>query len=461
MAELLDLKGVLTAQKEARQGLIIGVEDRRRYLKSLRTEILDKEQDIIQALQKDLAKTEFEILGSEIGLVLQEIRYVLKYLRRWTRPQRKRMPLAHWPGKATVRPEPYGLVLIISPWNYPVQLAFIPLISAIAAGNSVHLKLSEKSIATNPVIEKIVNKALPNWLVTTSNVPGPQVEESILNAVGFDKIFFTGGSDGGLAVAKFAAKSLIPVSLELGGKSPALVDGTVSLKITAKRLVWAKMLNAGQSCIAPDYVLVKKEHEANLLKEMKLEFERVLGSLPNRTSTMACIVDKAKFEQLLYLIQRGNVYYTGINEPDKRWVHPTILTGVYWDDEIMQNEIFGPVLPVLTFTNEEDLFDQLKQSPKPLAFYLFSSNKMLEQKVLDLIPFGGGGSNHALMQIATSKLPHGGIGPSGMGASHGFYGFSEFSHLKSWHKTRIWPDIRLRYAPYGRRKIKLLKKLLR
>jgi aldehyde dehydrogenase (NAD+) len=451
----------LGKQKDAREGLIISLSDRKNYIKQLRGSILKQESEIIEALQKDLGKTEFEILGSEIGLVLQEIRYVLKHVRSWTKPKRKRMPISHWPASATVGPEPYGLVLIISPWNYPIQLAFIPLIAAIAAGNSVHLKLSEKSVYINPVIKSIIESTFPNWLVTVSDIKAELVESTIMASQQFDKIFFTGGGKGGKAVAKFAAKSLTPISLELGGKSPAVIDGTSSISVTAKRLVWAKMLNGGQSCIAPDFILVQKKHETELLKELKTEFERVLESSETKLDCMASIVDQDAYQRLNSLIRDCDVFYSGTSVPERRWMHPTILQNVAWTDEIMRNEIFGPLLPVLTYSDESDLFEQLKKNQKPLAFYLFSSDKILEQKIVDTIPFGAGGSNQALMQIASSKLPHGGVGPSGMGMSHGYYGFMEFSHLKSWHRTPIWPDIRLRYAPYNKNKLNLLKRLLR
>jgi aldehyde dehydrogenase (NAD+) len=461
MNDEVDWRSRFKEQLKAREGLILSVADRKKFLKEFRLSIQDHENEIITALQTDLGKTKFEILGSEIGLVLQEIRYVLKHLKRWLKPQRKYMPISHWPASATVRPEPYGLVLIISPWNYPIQLAFIPLIAAIAAGNSAHLKLSEKSTALNPVIAKIIAKALPSWLVTVSDVPAAQVKEKILDATAFDKIFFTGGSEGGKAIANYAAQSLTPVTLELGGKSPAIVDGTVNAALSAKRLVWAKMLNAGQSCIAPDFILVQENHTKNLLEALAAEFTRVLNSSEKPEMSMAHIVDTTKFDDLSRIKSFSEVYYTGDSQPEKKWFHPTILYPVSWTDEAMQSEIFGPILPVLTYRDEADLFAQLKRNPKPLALYLFSSNRVLEQKILDLVPFGAGGHNHALMQIATPNLPHGGIGPSGTGRSHGYYGFLEFCHLKSWHRTRKWPDIPLRYAPYGEKKLNLLKRILR
>lgn len=457
----MDWGEIFERQRAARKSIKLDYKARRSYLKSLYKEIRQNEAEIIDALKKDLGKTTFEILGSEIGLVLQEIRAVRRQLRFWMRPTKPPMPLSHQPASAKITPQPYGLVLIISPWNYPLQLACIPLVAAIAAGNSVHLKLSEKSPNINQVIKSIVRNALPADLVSVSEVEAREVEEKIMKPGKFNKIFFTGGATGGKAVASFGAKHLIPVALELGGKSPAIVDGTTNMKTVAKRIIWAKMLNAGQSCIAPDFVLVQKDHEQPLLEEMRNEVDRVFGLYDDPTEAMARIVDKQKYASLTEMVADGEVYYSGTHLRDNQWFYPTILRNVNWEMKVMKEEIFGPVLPVLTYNNDDDLFEHLARNPNPLALYLFSKSKTLEKRIHDNVPFGAGGLNHALMQIATPYLPHEGIGASGNGKSHGVFGFFEFSHLKSWHKTPIWPDIKLRYAPYGKKKLNLLKRILR
>ncbi len=424
-------------------------------LKALQRAIRENEECLLQAINIDLRKPAFEVYGSEIIQVQDEIRYALRHVRKWTQQQRVPTTIINVPGKSYIQPEPYGTVLLFSVWNYPINLTLIPLVSAIAAGNCAIVKPSECSEHTSACIAQMIHKTFVQEYITVIE-GGPDICQELLNEK-VDYIFFTGSTRIGKTVMEAAAKKLIPVTLELGGKSPCIVDNEVSLSLAAKRIVWGKFCNTGQTCVAPDFLLAHRDIKDALIREMKRYIVQFYGDDPYTSPDYGRIINKRHFEKLKTYLQKGTIVIGGEVKEEERYISPTIIDSVTFDDPVMQEEIFGPILPVVAYSDLSDAIEMIREYPKPLALYIFTNNKKKELQVLKGIPFGGGCVNDTLCQFMGVHLPVGGIGCSGIGRYHGKAGFDTFSHKKSLFKGSCLVDIPLRYPPFGN-KHKLLKK---
>lgn len=428
---------------------------RQAQLQRLHDAVLERQTAIVEAARADLGRPEYEGYF-EIGVVT-ELKYILKHLKQWAKPRRASVPLSQKPGSAWVMPEPLGVALIIGPWNYPFQLMMSPLMGAIAAGNCAILKPSELAPATSRVIAELVRDTFDPAFVTV--VEGGVDTAQALLAQKFDHIFFTGGTQVGKIVMKAAAEHLTPVTLELGGKSPCIIDKAVRLDYAAKRIVWGKFLNAGQTCVAPDYLLVHEEIKPALVTALKQAIQSFYGDDPAQSPDLSRIINDRQFDRLVSFLDNGTVIAGGVHQRDQRLITPTLLDNVSWDDPVMQEEIFGPILPIFTYRSLDEAIARITERPKPLALYLFSTDKTIQQQVLDRTSSGGVCLNDVFLQVAIWDMPFGGVGDSGIGAYHGKTSFETFSHLKSILKKPFWLDIDWRYPPYSN-KVNLLKKAL-
>lgn len=427
-------------------------------LKRLYRATEEYEEEILAALRTDLNKPTFEAYATEIGMVREEITYLLKNMKRLFKPKRVRTPLSQFPSVSRVYKEPYGQVLIIAPWNYPFLLTISPLVGAIAAGNTAVIKPSEFAPATSAVVKKMIENIFPDEYVTV--VEGAvEVNQSLLSK-DFDLIFFTGSTAVGKIVMEKAAQHLTPIVLELGGKSPTIVDKTADIKMAGKRIAWGKAINAGQTCVAPDYVLVHEEVKEELVEEIKKNLQAFLGERAEENPDYPKIINERHFNRLKDLIQTGKVIYGGQADAASHQMSVTLMDDVSWADPIMQEEIFGPILPIMTYTNLDEAISQIKARSKPLALYLFTASKEVEQKVLKEISFGGGAINDTVTHLATPYMGFGGVGESGMGRYQGIESINTFSHSKSILKKSTLIDLPFRYPPYET-SIKLLKMILR
>jgi len=427
-------------------------------LKSLRSEIINNEKNICDALEKDFKKPVFETYLTEIGVVISEIDLAIKHIYKWSRPKRIRPSLLNFPSTDYIYSEPYGTVLIIAPWNYPFQLTISPLVAAVVAGNTVVLKPSELTPNTSKLVEEILSKVFTEEHVATVQGGIPKTTE--LLAQKWDYIFFTGSVPVGKIVAKAAANHLTPVTLELGGKSPCIIDETVNIKLTAKRLVWGKFMNAGQTCIAPDYILVKSEIKTNLLESLTQEIEKAYTANPETSYDYPRIINKENLQRLEKMLDNVNIVHGGIINEKDNYMSPTIIDSPSLNSEVMKGEIFGPILPVLEFETEEDINDIVSKYDKPLSFYVFSNKKAFTKKLIKKYSFGGGVINDSVIHFSNHRLPFGGVGESGIGSYHGRNGFETFTHKKGIVKKGNWLDVPLRYAPY-KGKLKSLKTMLK
>jgi aldehyde dehydrogenase (NAD+) len=432
----------------------------KKLLTKLRSEILAKEDAIYEAVYKDLRKSKFEAYFSEIGVVVSEIDSTLKHIDSWSKPKKIRAAGLNFPSRDYIYSEPYGTVLIIAPWNYPFQLAVAPLIAAIAAGNTVVLKPSEHTTHTSQLIEDILSAVfIPEHVkVVQGGIP----ETTMLLKERWDYIFFTGSVAVGKIVAKAAAPYLTPVTLELGGKNPCIVDNSMSTQLIAKRLVWGKFVNAGQTCIAPDYLLVHSSIKAQLISDLKTEIIKAYGENPQTSSDYPRIVNATHLSRLTSMLTDSNVIFGGTYDVSDSYLAPTLIDEPSLDSEVMKDEIFGPILPILSYETESDIDSVLSQYEKPLGFYVFSNDTSFYKKMIETYSFGGGTVNDTMVQFGNSRLPFGGVGESGIGAYHGRLGFDTFSHKKGIVIKANWIDIPLRYAPYKNKlkKLKLLFKFL-
>ncbi|MGP1383251.1 MAG: aldehyde dehydrogenase [Thainema sp.] len=428
---------------------------RLRQLRQLKQAVLDHQDALIEALSQDLRKPRLESYLTEIAGI-QEIDYAIKHLKSWMKIRRASTSLQLFPAAARIYPEPLGVVLIISPWNYPVQLAISPLIGAIAAGNCAMLKPSEIAPHTSAALAKMIEATFdPAYISVVEG--GVEASQELLEQP-FDHILFTGGTQIGKIVMEAAAKHLTPVTLELGGKSPCIVDADVDLETATRRIAWGKFINAGQTCIAPDYVLVDQVIKPQFMEQLTARIREFFGDNPAESPDFGRIVSDKHFHRLSNLLPYGEAVTGGAADAADRYIAPTVLDKPALDSPLMQEEIFGPILPVLEYENLEDAIAFINQRPKPLALYLFTRNPDKQQTVLHQTSSGGVCINDTIMQIAPYGLPFGGVGNSGMGAYHGKASFDTFSHYKSVLKRPFWLDLKFRYAPYGD-KIKLIKKL--
>lgn len=419
------------------------------YLKKLGQLIREHEKHIFDALEADLHKSNFESYTTEVSLVLKELDVNIKNLKRWARPKYKPTPFIFWPSSSRILKEPYGVVLIIAPWNYPFQLTFIPLISAISAGNCVFLKSSRKVPSTNKVVEEIIKKCFPAEYV--SFFCGDPVAGDALLDERYDYIFFTGSPSKGKVIMEAAAKNLTPVTLELGGKSPCIIDSDADLAIAARRIVWGKGINAGQTCIAPDYLMVHEEIKESFVAEVEKAIREMYGEDPQKSADYPRIISEKAMERLVGYIEEGDLVLGGKYDISARYLEPTIITGMADNSQVMTEEIFGPILPLKTFYNIDDVITFIKSREKPLALYYFTNDRKNSAKVLRETSSGGACVNDTLIHVANHRLPFGGVGNSGMGLYHGKYGFDTFSHHKSVVRSSFSIDIKLKYPPYKKK----------
>lgn len=451
---------ILTIQRNYfRQGETLSLAARKQALRSLRDGILAMEAELYAALNADLGKSETEAYVSELAMVLADIRYYLKHLNRLAKPRKVGLSLAQLPASGQIIPSPRGCILVISPWNYPLLLSLAPAIAAIAAGNTVIIKPSEYAPNTARVLYHILSDYVPKALCTM--IPGGVAETQFLLDRPFDHIFYTGGAAVGRLVMQKAATHLTPITLELGGKSPCIVDETANLSLAARRIVFGKFLNCGQTCVAPDYLFVQESVKAALLSEIQREIAVQYGAEPLCSPDYARIVNQRHFDRLCSLIDFEKLYLGGETNVDTLQIAPTILDGILDEDVIMQEEIFGPILPVRSYQKLEDAMEEILSRPHPLALYLFTENANTKRRVMQELPFGGGCINDTILHLSTPALPFGGVGESGMGSYHGKAGFDTFTHYKSVLHGSSRLDIPLRYAPYTSQKSKLLRRLLR
>lgn len=440
-------------------GRTIPVSFRQEQLHKLKRSMLAHEKDLNEALQKDLGKSRMESYMCEVGLTLSELTWMQRHLGSLSAKKRVPTPLAQFAARSFRSPSPYGTVLIMSPWNYPVLLTLEPLIDAIAAGNTAIVKPSAYAPYTCEVMKQIVEECFPQSYVAV--VTGGRAENQTLLQQRFDMIFFTGGKTVGREVLRHAAEYLTPVTLELGGKSPCIVDSSAKIKLAARRIVFGKYLNCGQTCVAPDYVLCDKTIRDELVLAIQAEIRRQFGAAPLENPNYGKIVNRKHFERLLGLIDERKMVCGGQNNPDTLRIAPTVLTDVTWEDAIMGEEIFGPILPVLTFDTLEEAIQMVEARPHPLALYFFSENKTAQKQVLNCCRFGGGCINDTVIHLATSAMPFGGVGESGMGGYHGKAGFETFSHYRSIVDKKTWMDLPIRYQHYTALKEKMLHMFLK
>jgi len=434
-------------------GATRSIEERKAVLRRLADWIKKHDGEICAALRADLHKAPFESWAAEIGVVLDEIKNAISNLDEWASPQKVHTGIKVAPATGKVYPEPFGVVLIMSPWNYPFMLAIDPLVAAIAAGNCVVLKPSDYSHNVSEVIDNMVGAVFDPGHVSV--VKGGRVQNAGLLAQKFDLIFFTGSIAVGKVVLEAAAQHLTPVVLELGGKSPAIVDHTADISLAAKRIVWGKFLNAGQTCVAPDYVLVDVDVAEHFVSELTAWIKHFYGDNPLTNPDYPHLINDKAFTRVMGLIDPDKVVIGGRGDAATRAIEPTVMTGVTWDDAIMGQEIFGPVLPVLTWDDPIDLVRLVNSHPHPLAAYIFTQDKQAENYFLENLRFGGGCVNDVVVHVAT-ELPFGGFGESGMGNYHGKFGFDTFSHFKSvLYRNRV--DVPLRYPPYSGWKLQAIK----
>ncbi|WP_342431377.1 aldehyde dehydrogenase [Neobacillus sp. FSL H8-0543] len=431
---------------------------RMQSLSKLSTMIKSHEAEIMAALKKDLNKSEFEAYMSEIGILLEEIRFSLKNIKKWSRPQKVKSALAQVGSKSFIYPEPYGVALIISPWNYPIQLTFSPLIGAIAAGNCAVLKPSELTPETSKLMAELIENTFPSEYITV--LQGDAETTQVLLMEKFDSIFFTGSVTVGKVIMEAAAKHLTPVTLELGGKSPCIVHKDANLKLAAKRIAWGKFINAGQTCVAPDYLYIHRAVRDKFIHSLKEAITEIYSDDVFKSGKFTRIVSDRHFKRLVTFLEDGKIIHGGRHHSDLLTIEPTVLSEVTWEDPVMQEEIFGPILPIFEFENEIAMINKINELPKPLALYIFSESMDFQQTILNKISFGGGCINDTVYHLSSPYLPFGGVGESGMGAYHGKGSFDVFSHQKGVLKQTTSFDLPLRY-PHRKNALKQLKRFIK
>ncbi|OQW49147.1 MAG: hypothetical protein A4S09_03530 [Proteobacteria bacterium SG_bin7] len=449
------ISNLVTSQRNYfQQGLTRSFEQRIKSLSILEQLLESNRTAICDAVHADLGKPHFETLTGEIAGVLNEICHMKKNLRNWMKPQKVKTPLLLWPSKSRIFYEPLGLSLIISPWNYPILLSLSPLVGAIASGCCAILKPSEHAAKVSTILRDLISQSFPTEYVSVVN--GGVPETTSLLSQKFDKIFFTGNSQVGQIVMSAAAKNLTPVTLELGGKNPAIICADANLKLAAKRLVWGKFYNSGQTCVCPDYFYVEQSVYEEFLRYVKSEITSQFGESGKVNYNLSRIVNSFHFQRLQNLINKEKIFHGGYVSSELRFIEPTVLRDVSWDDSVMKEEVFGPVLAILPFENFESTLHLLAKKPRSLASYLFSESPEKINFFLENLSFGGGCVNDCVIHLSNSYLPFGGVGTSGIGSYHGFNSFLAFSHAKSIILGSNLMDIRSRYAPYTPQKLKFL-----
>ncbi len=451
---------ILNQRNYFASGATLSVDFRVAMLKKLYSAIKSNETEIFDALKADLGKSEYEGYMCEIGLTLAEISYMLKNIRKLSKPQRVRTPLSQFPSKSYIMTVPYGNTLIMSPWNYPFLLTVEPLVDAIAAGNTAIIKPSAYSPATSAVVEKIVTSCFEPEYVAV--ITGGRKENAALLEKKFDFVFFTGSQNVGKEVLRHTAEHLTPAVLELGGKSPCIVDQTAKIELAAKRIVFGKYLNCGQTCVAPDFIMCHKSVKDKFIKAVCDRIKNQFGENPLSNPDYGKIINEKHFDRILSLIDENKTVAGGNFDRSALKIAPTVMDNITFNDAVMQEEIFGPLMPVLTYESREELINLLSTLQKPLALYLFSEDKKAISEITSRLRFGGGCVNDTIIHLATSEMPFGGVGESGMGAYHGKFGFDAFSHKKAIVDKKTWLDLSTRYQPYDKKSgMKMLKSLLK
>lgn len=441
------------------RGETLDISKRKKYLVEFKKAILDNMADIYKALKKDLGKSEAESYMCEIGLVLSELGYTIKHIHKFTKKRRVKTPISQFHAKSYEVAVPYGNILVMSPWNYPILLSFDPIIEAVAAGNTVVLKTSEYSPYTNLVMKKIIEAVFPQEYVAV--IFGGFEENTTLIHTKFDFIFFTGSKHVGKIVYQNASAQMIPCVLELGGKSPCIVDKTANIKLAAKRIVFGKFLNCGQTCVAPDYLICDKSIKDELIAHIKREIIAQFGQNPLENENYGKIITSKHYERVSGLIDYDKVIFGGRKNDFELRIEPTIMDNVKPTDKIMQEEIFGPILPIMTYESLDEAKNYVKEHDTPLACYIFSTDKATIDDIVRTVDFGGGCVNDTIIHLATSNMRFGGFKESGIGSYHGFAGFQTFSHYKSIVDKKNWIDMSIRYQPYNDKKLKMVKKVLK
>ena len=456
----MSIDSILLKQREYfALGETLNVDFRLSALKKLRSCIKAHEKEVCDALKEDLGKNELEAFMCECGRAMSEINYLIKHTRSFAKEKRVKTPLAQFAAKSFKKPSPYGNTLIMSPWNYPFLLCVDPLANAIAAGNTAIVKPSAYSYATSKIVEKIVKECFDEKYVAV--ITGGRKENAELLTKKFDFIFFTGSTAVGKEVLRHTAETLTPAVLELGGKSPCIVDSTANIALAAKRIVFGKYINCGQTCVAPDYILCHTNIKYEFIEKVRSEITAQYGNDALSDESYGRIVNEKHFDRLLGLIDKNKVVFGGGYDRTSLKIEPTVMDNVTYEDAVMQEEIFGPIMPVLTFESYEEIYEKLYSSAKPLAFYIFSEDKKRISEALLRCSFGGGCVNDTIIHLATSEMGFGGVGESGMGEYHGKAGFDAFSHTKSIVDKKTWLDLKMRYRPYSKLSEKLIKLFLK
>ena len=450
---------VARQRKFFQTGATLPVSVRITALRGLYTAIVKYENEIHDALKKNLGKSGFESYMCETGLVLEEISYMLKHIRRFAGEKRVRTPLSQFHSRSFKKPSPYGVTLIMSPWNYPFMLTLSPLVDALAAGNTAVVKPSAYSPNTSEILRKILSQCFDPQYVAV--VTGGRAENTCLLREHFDYIFFTGSQTVGKEVMRNAAEYLTPVTLELGGKSPCIVDQTADIRLAARRIVFGKYLNCGQTCVAPDYIYCHRSVKDSLVKEIQRQIQLQYGEEPLHNPDYGKIINKKHFDRILGLIEEKKIVHGGNSDRDTLRIEPTVLDNVTFADPVMQEEIFGPLMPVLVFDNLDEAITRINAMPHPLALYFFTSDKAAAKDVTSRCGFGGGCINDTIIHLATTEMGFGGFGESGMGAYHGKTGFDTFSHYKSIVDKKTWIDLPMRYQPYRKMHEKMVRFFLK
>lgn len=461
--EILDNEKVLSMLAEHRDYFQTGetrsIDFRIAQLEKLKNAIQINEKLIVEALYKDLHKSEFESYATEIGFLYDSIGNFIKNIRKWAKVKRVRTSIVHFKSKSYIYPEPFGTVLIVGPFNYPFQLIFEPLVGAIAAGNCAVVKTSEYTPNVAAAVEKIIVDNFNEKYIRV--VGGGRDNNTALINAPFDYIFFTGSIGVGKIVMEAAAKNLVPVTLELGGKSPCIVDKDANIDIAAKRIAWGKFMNVGQTCVAPDYILVHRTVKKQLIEKLIEKTKDFYGENPKDSADYGRIINDRQMKRLIDLIDKDKVILGGDFDVEEKYIAPTILDNVTFEDKVMEDEIFGPILPIIEYEDINEAIKKINSRPKPLALYLFTENSIVEKKVIENVSYGGGCVNDTITHLANPLLPFGGVGYSGMGSYHGQKSFETFSHMKSVLKKSTKVNISLVFPPYNKKKIKLLKKAMK
>ncbi|MEO5948095.1 MAG: aldehyde dehydrogenase [Chitinophagaceae bacterium] len=455
-----DISSLENLRKHFNSGNTQSCAFRKEQLNRLKSSILEHEQDLYDALYIDLKKSPEEVWVTETGMVISELNTAIKKLGNWMKPKRVTTNLLNLPSSSRILSEPLGVVLIIAPWNYPFQLLINPLIGAIAAGNCVVLKPSEFALATDAVMKKIIEETFPKEYILYVQGDGAVVIPKMMNNFTFDHIFYTGSTAVGKIIYKMAAERLTPVTLELGGKSPCVVENDANIKVAARRIAMTKFSNAGQMCVAPDYLLVHESVKDKFIGAMKDSIEKFFTSTPEESYNYGKIINEKQFDRLSNYLEQGKVVHGGRTDKEKLYIEPSLLTDVALNTDVMKDEIFGPILPIFSFSEKEEALKIIQQHPNPLSFYIYTSDSKKENEWLKAVPAGGCCVNNSSWHLTNHNLPFGGRGFSGMGNYHGQFSFDTFSHKKAVMKTPTWFDPAIKYPPF-KGKLKLFKRVIR